>query len=304
MKCHFLLDAPGPHAVAQEQLDHDRRQSQLSRAFRVYYRLRPLIPLRVRQRLQRRRQVQVEENWCHPDAFLRSLAACLEAEPQTIPIIHPWPDQAPFALVLAHDVETEAGMHNILRVAHIEEELGFRSSWNIIPHKYRVDQGIIRDLENRNFEIGIHGYNHDGRLFASRSIFRRRAAAINDALIRYGAVGFRAPMVHRNLEWLQELNIEYDASCFDRDPYQAMPGGIGSIWPFVAGNFVELPYTLPQDHTLFIARSERDDRVWSQKLEFVVRNHGMALMLSTDGMWSRRMWMRAALRFAGSCIRR
>ena len=87
-------------------------------------------------------------------------------------------------------------------------------------------------------------------------------------------------MVHRNLEWLQLLDIDYDASCFDVDPYQAMPGGVGSIWPFIAGKFVELPYTLPQDHTLFIARGERDGRLWREKRDFLARHHGMVLMLT------------------------
>ena len=87
-------------------------------------------------------------------------------------------------------------------------------------------------------------------------------------------------MVHRNLAWLQSLNVEYDASCFDADPFQAMPGGVGGVWPFIAGRFVELPYTLPQDHTLFITLNERDGRIWEQKLEFIIRLGGMALLIT------------------------
>ena len=87
-------------------------------------------------------------------------------------------------------------------------------------------------------------------------------------------------MVHRNLEWLQALDVEYDASCFDADPYQAMPGGVGGVWPFIAGRFVELPYTLPQDHTLFIALQERDGRIWQRKLEYLVQMRTMALLIT------------------------
>ena len=54
-----------------------------------------------------------------------------------------------------------------------------------------------------------------------------------------------------------------------------MPGGLGSIWPFVAGKYVELPYTMPQDHTLFIALRQRDCRIWERKFDFIVRNSGM-----------------------------
>ncbi len=106
------------------------------------------------------------------------------------------------------------------------------------------------------------------------------APAINRALAEFGAVGFRAPMVHRNLAWLQSLDIDYDASCFDVDPFQAMPGGVGGVWPFVAGRFVELPYTLPQDHILFIALGESNGRRWTEKLAYLERLCGMALVIT------------------------
>src|SRR4029079_11830143 len=125
--------------------------------------------------------------------------------------------------------------------------------------------------QSRGFEIGIHGYNHDGKLFTSKRIFDSRLPAINAALRDFDAVGFRAPMVHRNLDWMQSLEIEYDASCYDADPYHAMPGGVGAPWPFIAGRFVELPYTLPQDHTLFVALGERDERIWTSKLAFIAK---------------------------------
>jgi hypothetical protein len=87
-------------------------------------------------------------------------------------------------------------------------------------------------------------------------------------------------MVHRNLEWLQALDIDYDASCFDVDPFQAMPGGVGGVWPFFAGKFVELPYTLPQDHTLLVSLGETTPRIWIEKLAYLRRLAGMALLLT------------------------
>jgi peptidoglycan/xylan/chitin deacetylase (PgdA/CDA1 family) len=213
-----------------------------------------------------------------PQEFCDRLRAALGSLPREALV--PWPASAEIAFVLTHDVETADGMRRIARLAAMEEDLGFRSSWNIVPHKYPIDAGLLRDLQRRGFEIGIHGYNHDGRLYASEAIFRRRAAHINAALRRYGAVGFRSPMVHRNLVWLQQLDIAYDASYFDIDPFQAMPGGVGSLWPFTAGKFVELPYTLPQDHTLFITLAQRDVSIWRKKLAFIAGQRGMALMLT------------------------
>ncbi|HEX3601442.1 MAG TPA: hypothetical protein VHU84_14920 [Lacipirellulaceae bacterium] len=279
--CRFLFDNRDVDAVLRDALAQDDRDAKLSPAFRLYYRLRSMIPLPVRQLLQRYRSVKQSPDWFYQREFLEALAAaCEKVSGACVPTIHPWPDGARFAFVPTHDVETGEGMRNIERIADLEEQLGFRSSWNIVPHKYPVDRGLLRDLQRRGFEIGVHGYNHDGKLFTSRKIFDRRVSAINAALTEFGAVGFRAPMVHRNLDWLQQLDVEYDASYFDVDPYQAMPGGIGGVWPFIAGRFVELPYTMPQDHTLFVALGERYGRIWEEKLDLVAQLGGMALFIA------------------------
>jgi len=87
-------------------------------------------------------------------------------------------------------------------------------------------------------------------------------------------------MVHRNLEWMQALNIQYDASCFDYDPFQPFPGGVKSIWPFIAGRFVELPYTLPQDHALFILLGQTTPAVWIRKTEWLIQHRGVVLLIT------------------------
>ncbi len=77
--------------------------------------------------------------------------------------------------------------------------LGFKSSWNIVPYKYPIDKGIINYINDAGHEIGIHGYNHDGKLYYSEKIFNQRVPFINQAIKKYNAVGFRSPQVHRNL---------------------------------------------------------------------------------------------------------
>jgi hypothetical protein len=39
-----------------------------------------------------------------------------------------------------------------------------------------------------------------------------------------------------------------------------------------------MPYTLPQDFTLFILMQESDIRIWKRKLDWIVENNGMALL--------------------------
>ncbi len=262
--------------ILKDGLTNDMTKAKLSPAFRMYYQVRKFLPVKARQLFQktRNRGLSSRGHWYIPEA--------LEEYEETLsqPLNSRWPDSASHALVLTHDIEEQRGVSLVSKLAEIEESFGFRSSWNFVPYKYKIDEGLIRDLKQNGHEIGIHGYNHDGRLFLSKRIFDARVPKINQAIERYGAVGFRSPMVHRNLQWMQELNIEYDASCFDVDPYQPMPGGVGGIWPFSAGKFVELPYTMPQDHTLFVSLRETSDRIWRDKLQFIQRLHGMALMVT------------------------
>jgi hypothetical protein len=69
----------------------------------------------------------------------------------------------------------------------------------------------------------------------------------------------------RNLEWIQELNICYDASTFDTDPFEPERYGVETIYPlYVEGTngregYAELPYTLPQDSTLFLLLALTED---------------------------------------------
>ena len=267
--------------VLRDHFNRDAQQARLSTKFKLYYRLRPWIPLPLRHLLQRERnqRIDVPDQWYVPAAFIDDFHAAVQRQPDRL-VIHPWPDQCQMAAVLTHDVESKAGLERIDKLAALEERYGLRSAWNIVPYKYKVDRGILADLQQRGHEIGVHGYNHDGRLFESRRIFSRRASGINRAIAEFKSTGFRAPMVHRNLQWLQALEISYDASCFDCDPFQPMAGGIGGVWPFFAGKFVELPYTLPQDHTLLVTLGETTPRIWLEKMAYLRQLAGMAMLIT------------------------
>jgi hypothetical protein len=191
-----------------------------------------------------------------------------------------WPEGKRYALVLTHDVEASAGQEFVCAVADLEESLGFRSSFNFVPRGYHNDMRLVHDLRRRGFEVGIHGLKHDGKLFNSRASFERSAAEINHYLKLHNAVGFRSPLTLRNPEWMQSLEIEYDLSFFDSDPFEPIPGGTMSIWPFFLGHFVELPYTLVQDYTLTDILKETTPHLWLKKVDFIRENCGMVLLNS------------------------
>jgi peptidoglycan/xylan/chitin deacetylase (PgdA/CDA1 family) len=189
-----------------------------------------------------------------------------------------WPESCQFALVLTHDVETARGQALVRELADLEESLGFRSCFNFALRQYPLDLPLMHELRQRGFEVGCHGLRHDGRLFTSEQQFKASAAFINEKMREYGMVGFRSPLTLRHPEWMQYLEIEYDSSFFDTDPFEPIPGGVMSIWPFFLGRFVELPYTLVQDFALAAILSEQSPRIWLQKMDFIRANRGMALV--------------------------
>jgi len=272
----------------------------LSLPKKVYYLLKPILPRFLTRILRRgyqyKQKTRPEIQWPVDRRYVfflwDVLARVIEKSPDQELIIKTlWPDNQRFSFVLTHDVETKSGLKYVCRVADFEESLGFRSSFNFVPEAYQIDKILLEELRRRGFEIGIHGLKHDGKLFSSRKEFERRAAKINHYLKDFGAVGFRAPLTHRNPEWMQVLDIEYDLSFFDTDPFEPIPGGTMSIWPFFIGNFVELPYTLVQDYTLTAVLGETTPRLWLEKVSFIEKFHGMALVNThPDYLKSKKTW--------------
>jgi len=209
-----------------------------------------------------------------------------------------WPEGKKFAVVLTHDVESKAGLRKCRSLVQLELDLGFRSSFNFIPEgSYRVPADLREELTASGFEVGIHDLKHDGHLFASHREFKRRVVRINDYAREWGASGFRSGFMLRNLDWLHDLDVQYDASTFDTDPFEPQPDGGHTIFPFwvprpndgsvngqrstintSSGGYVELPYTLPQDSTLFLVLRETTPEIWMRKLDWVAQHGGMVLL--------------------------
>jgi len=243
----------------------------------IYYQIKPVIPRRLQ--IAARRLVVAHLRSYYADIWPIDPIAC-----QTPTDWRGWPDNKQFALVLTHDVDTEKGHQKCAELVNLEMSLGFHSSFNFVPERYNVCPQLRANLKNKGFEVGVHGLNHDGKLYKSKQVFINRAVKINRYLKEWGAVGFRSPAMHHNLEWLGELDIEYDASTFDTDPFEPQSDAVSTIFPFwVEQNsgskgYVEIPYTLPQDSTLFILMKEKTIDIWKQKLDWIAEHGGMVLL--------------------------
>jgi len=243
----------------------------------IYYLLKPAIPWTVRLALRRfrarRLRRQFSSSWPINKVAARAPEGWLG-----------WPDGKEFAFVLTHDVEGKRGLERCRRLAEMEMGLGFRSSFNFVPEgEYATPEPLRAFLSERGFEVGVHDLHHDGKLYRSLKTFKNDAQKINHYLTSWGAVGFRSAFMLHNLQWLQHLNILYDASTFDTDPFEPQPDCVNTIFPFwVPGKdgtgYVEFPYTLPQDSTLFLVFQEKTIDVWKSKLDWVAAHGGLALV--------------------------
>jgi glycosyltransferase involved in cell wall biosynthesis len=269
---------------------------------RIYYILKPFVPWRVRMAVRRFfsrwKRKSCGDIWPIDESAARP--------PEGWP---GWPEGKKFAFVLTHDVEGPEGLEKCRQLAELEIELGFRSSFNFIPEgPYVVPPDLRAWLTERGFEVGVHDQAHDGKLFRSRKDFIRKAGRINRYLKDWGATGFRAGFMLHQLGWLHALDIQYDASTFDTDPFEPQPDGMGTIFPFWVqrpeqqsgkrleqsapyplpliplpldaprAGYVELPYTLSQDSTLFLVFQETTPEIWLRKLDWVAAHGGMALV--------------------------
>ncbi|MGH9955502.1 MAG: hypothetical protein ACREBC_00035 [Pyrinomonadaceae bacterium] len=245
----------------------------------IYYLLKPLIP--------RRLQIAVRRTIVHRKRPLYSDVWPIDEKAGKLPDHWPgWPYQKRFAVVLTHDVETAKGREQSRELVRLETNLGFRSAFNFVPERYKVLSELRHYLAENEFEVGVHDLTHDGKLYRSRNVFNRRAVRINHYLKEWESVGFRSAAMHHNLAWIHDLNIEYDSSTFDTDPFEAQPDGVRTIFPlWVPGysgqnGYVELPYTLPQDFTVFVIMQEKSIDIWKQKFDWIAENGGMALLIT------------------------
>jgi glycosyltransferase involved in cell wall biosynthesis/peptidoglycan/xylan/chitin deacetylase (PgdA/CDA1 family) len=244
---------------------------------KIYYFLKPFIPWQVRLALRRRRagtrRKTYNSTWpIDPKAGL------------TPPGWPGWPDGKQFSFILTHDVEGSKGLSRVTRLMELEAKHGFRSSFNFVPEgEYVLSTDLRARMVGEGFEIGVHGLEHDGKLYASKAEFAAKAIRISNYLREWGAWGFRSPLMQHKLPWLHQLGVEYDASTFDTDPFEPEPDAVGTVFPFwvpgpKGGGFVELPYTLPQDFTLFIVLQENNIDIWKKKLDWIAARGGMVLL--------------------------
>ena len=263
-----------------------RRAKELART--AYYRVRPLVPRGLQMAL-RRRFARVQEEAAFPrwpaetaldDLYQLMLRLIDEVAGEPVPHLASWPGGKSWALILTHDVETAIGYERIDAILDAEARHDLRSAWFFVPERdYQVSDQRVAELAERGCEVGVHGLRHDGRDLSPDEI-GRRLPAMRAWAEKWGATGFRAPATHRRWDLMPRLGFDYDSSYSDVARYEPQAGGSCSWLPFFIDDLVELPITLPMDHTLFELLQHADGRAWHEKAAFLRERGGMALLLT------------------------
>ena len=243
-----------------------------------YYTLKPLIPrwMQIMARRHMAGRLRRKNDGCWP------VWGPAGALPPSWP---GWPGGKRFAVVLTHDVELQSGVSRCEELASLEEERGFRSAFGFVPLRYQTPERLRESLVARGFEVMVHDLYHDGKLYRNLRTFTERRRAIDGFLQEWGTRGFSSGAMHHNLSWISQLNIDYGTSTYDVDPFEPQACGMGRIFPYWVQSpngqgrgFVEMPYTLPQDFTLFALLEEKTNAIWRRKLDWIAGKGGMALI--------------------------
>jgi hypothetical protein len=261
-----------------------RRAGALARS--LYYALRPFLGVSIRRHIQRaylsdwkgirfpRWPVDRTVEQC----LERLLVLSMKAQAvETIPFVWFWPDRAKSCTIMTHDVEHLAGRNFCSQLMDLDDSVGIKSAFQIVPEgRYPVSNALLDEIRRRGFEINVHDLNHSGRLFSNREDFSRSAERINQYGREYGAAGFRSGALYRNQAWFDGLDFSYDMSVPSVANLDPQRGGCCSVMPFFIGKILEIPVTTTQDYTLFHILNDYSIDVWTRQLAAIMRHHGLA----------------------------
>ncbi|HEY5315090.1 MAG TPA: hypothetical protein VIK18_21340 [Pirellulales bacterium] len=237
-------------------------------------------------RLQRRRAHRWAEFPRWPLDLSSDLLADLSGS-AIAPQVSAPPASAPTPVILSHDLDSAAGLKNLVAsFLAIEESVGARSTNFVVPCAWPLDFALLDELRDRGHEIGIHGYDHSNRTpFVSPAERKHRLDAAIPLAARYDARGYRAPSLCRTRPLLADLagRYAYDGSIpTSGGLFPAANNGCASARPFSLAGLAELPLSLPRDGSLrFLGYAPREiERLWIHLAETIARSGGVVVLLT------------------------
>jgi peptidoglycan/xylan/chitin deacetylase (PgdA/CDA1 family) len=262
-----------------EAIVYELNNRDINSLYKLFYIIKPMIPRYLQIYLRRVfANFVIERGYENIEMlFHRALLECTDIDTKPFPFIWFWPGRKSVASIVTHDIETISGFQRVLDLADIDSQYHIKSSFKFVPEGYAIDQGVIRELKRRGFEIALHGLNHDGRLFVSKKVFSQKLMKIEDYAKQWQTEGFRSPSLLRDYPLMKTFKFNWDSSYPDWDPFGPQPGGCRTVFPYFISDYtVELPVTLMQDHTLFEILNKKEISIWRDKFKYIRSLSGLA----------------------------
>lgn len=267
----------------------------------IYYSFRPIFPVKLRKHLQKIFLFGWDKisfpNWpidLTVERILDKIIVLLIKSNgiDKIPFIWFWPEGQQGCLMMTHDIETSSGRDFCSHLIALDTSFGIKSSFEVIPEaRYEVSEDFLESLRANGCEVCIHGLNHDGYLFSKRSEFERRVKKINEYAKRYRAIGFRSPVMYRNLEWFNLFEFSYDMSVPNVGHLDPQRGGCCTIMPYFIGDILELPLTTIQDYSLFNILNIYSISLWQKQIEKILEKNGLiSFIIHPDYIISKKFY--------------
>ncbi len=254
-------------------------------ARKLYYALRPALPVSVRRHLQKVWLSGWADRPFPTWPVDRSLDRMFEelmslsvkaSRQKRVPFIWFWPEGKSSCATMTHDVETDAGLKFRNELMDINDSYHIKTSFQLIPDaRYLVGEEELTSIKSRGFEVNVHDLKHDGQLFSSRKIFMESAPQINRYGVAFGSRGFRSAILYRNQEWFSELDFSYDMSVPNVGHLDPQRGGCCTVMPYFIGDLLEIPVTVTQDYTLFHVLETYSLDLWQQQTSLIMQQHGL-----------------------------
>lgn len=251
----------------------------------AYYAVRPFLPIAIRKYFQRinLRGWQNRPFPCWPvdrsveEIFERLLMISMKAKGLgEAPFIWFWPAGATGCVMMTHDIETASGLAFCTKLMDMNDSFGMKASFQVVPEKrYLVPEGFLKNICERGFEICVHDLNHDGLLYSDWDEFLLRVKRINQYGREFGAQGFRAGAMYRNLDWYPALEFSYDMSVSNVAHLDPQWGGCCTVFPYFVGDILELPLTAIQDYPLFYILGQNCLTLWKTQIRLILEKYGL-----------------------------
>src|ERR1700674_957827 len=237
---------------------HDKLYSAFSK---MYYLIRPILSVSIRKQLQKIYLSGWDKmpfpHWpvdTSVDDLLQQLflSAIRSSGVEQIPFIWFWPESAPSCVLMTHDVEGIAGRDFCPILMDINDSLGIKESFGVIPEqRYPMSPEFLSSIRDRGFEVVVHDLNHDGRLYTTRKQFLERVIKINAYGREYGADGFRAGVPYRKQACYDALDFACNMSVPNVAHLDPQLVVYCTVMPYFIGTILELPVISTRAYTLF-----------------------------------------------------